>query len=104
VTFTATFGFGAVTVGHFGPGDDAACGEISLTGGHPRLQIEAVKLAPPATHCPFCHWQRSVSGATVASAADLVTPFEPTDSISPAASRSTRSIPLDDQSPRGPPA
>jgi hypothetical protein len=104
VTFTATFGFGVVTVGHFGPGDDAACGEITPTAGHSRLQVEAARPAPPATHCPFCHWQRSVSGATVASLVDVVSPLESVGALSPAPNRSTRSTALDSQSPRGPPA
>ena len=104
LTFTATFGFGALTVGHFGPEDDSACGQTALVGGHPRMQFEAVKLTVPGTHCPFCHWQRVVSGANLPSIDTGLFPLEPLARVIPAASRVGRSNALDGRLSRGPPA
>ena len=67
--FTGTFGFGAGTLGHSGVDDDAAC-RGAITAGHPITQIGAAAKTTPASHCPFCHWQRAVSGASIL-AADL---------------------------------
>jgi hypothetical protein len=104
VTFAATFGFGVVTVGHFGPEDDAACGQVGLVDGHPRTQFEAVKLSGPATHCPFCHWQRVVSGANLASVTTALFPLERLARVIPSASRVGGSDVLDSRLSRGPPA
>jgi hypothetical protein len=103
-TFTVTFGFGAVTIGHFGPDDDAACGQAAMVDGHPRMQFEAVKLAVPATHCPFCHWQRVVSGASLTSASAALFPLEPLARVIPPASRVGSSDALDSRPSRGPPS
>lgn len=104
LTFTATFGFGVVTVGHFGAEDDAACGQVTLVDGHPRMQFEPVKLSAPATHCPFCHWQRVVSGAHLVSIGTGLFPLEPLARVIPPASRVGDADSLDGRLSRGPPA
>ena len=103
LAFSGTFGLGLVTVGHFGPDDDAACGQTALVSGHPGVQFETVKVASPATHCPFCHWQRAVSGARVASAHAAIAPLLPINLALAVATRALGSTAIDAQSPRGPP-
>src|SRR5262245_13014501 len=82
VAFLGTFGLGAVTPGHLGPDDDAACG--TPTAAHPRLQFESVKAPINTTHCPFCHWQRAVSGAHVSAVEVGVSSMEPAACLLPA--------------------
>jgi hypothetical protein len=102
--FTGTFGLGAETFGHSGPDDDAACRQELLTAGHPGTQFATATTVPVPTHCPFCHWQRMVSGATIASAAGIVNPLGPIETLNPVSNWSTGSTALDLQSSRGPPA
>ncbi len=104
LTFTVTFGFGAMTLGHSGPEDDAACGQSGVVNGHPRVQFEAVKLAVPAAHCPFCHWQRVVSGASLAATNTGFFHLEPLARVIPPESRAGQPDALDGRPSRGPPA
>lgn len=104
VAFTATFGLGLSASVHFGPNDDAACGEPSLAAGHVAPQFETAKAVPAATHCPFCHWQRVLSGASVVAADHAVIPLTALGlSIAPA-SRSVGSTAVDERPSRAPPA
>lgn len=104
VTFSVTFGMGLATVGHFAPDDDAACGQISLASDHAGTQFETIKLAPTATHCPFCHWQRAVSGASV-SADDVATfQLQAVDRLTPPDTRAVGSAAIDPHPSRGPPS
>ncbi len=43
--------------------DDPDCSGPRFTG-HTRIQFEPVVPADHGTHCPFCHWQRSVGGSS----------------------------------------
>ena len=46
--------------------DDAACGQTTYLGSNSPTQLTtATKAAVPLSHCPYCHWQRAVGGATV---------------------------------------
>jgi len=101
--FVATFGFGTLDIGHLGPDDDAACGASALPG-HPKAQFETVKIAPPVTHCPFCHWQRVVSGGHPGAVGAQVSPLEPVALVLPPASQLSEAAPLDGYLSRGPPA
>ena len=104
VTFSAAFGLGALASGHAGPDDDAACGQVALASGHPHVQFEAVKQTPPATHCPFCHWQRVVSGADFMPVDAGSDPLRAVNRILPPGPADLRSVALDDCWSRGPPA
>ncbi len=98
------FGLGLATVGHFGLNDDTACGELPLSGGHSSTEIGTVTPPVSTTHCPLCHWQRAVSGATVASAGDVVSEPEPLDLLNAPASHPAGSTAPDERSSRGPPS
>ena len=103
-SFTATFGFGVLTAGHFGPEDDAACGPAPSTLGHPRVQFEAVKLAAATAHCPFCHWQRVVGSASLASISAGFFELQPLARVVSSASRAASLDAIDSRLSRGPPA
>lgn len=103
--FTATFGLGLSASAHFGPDDDAACGQtVVVMGGHSSVQFETPKRVPAPTHCPFCHWQRAVSGASIASAGAAIVQFDDADLLLPPAGRHTRPSVVDERPSRAPPA
>lgn len=103
IAFSGTFGFGLLSLGHFGADDDAACGQPGPRSGHSRAQFEVVKLASQATHCPFCHWQRTVSGARVALAGASAVRLSPVDSLQHALTHHPTSPIADPHLSRGPP-
>src|SRR5437867_4443356 len=103
LAFSATFGLGFASSGHNSPDDDAACGQIALSNGHARVQIEPATNARAATHCPFCHWQRAVSGASVVAANAAVVSLDAVGLLRPTTTRALRSVVIDGQSSRGPP-
>src|SRR4029079_18697326 len=81
LAFTGTFGMGAGIVGHGGPDDDAACRQTVGTGAHTRAQLETAAPTSTPTHCPFCHWQRMVSGASIVSADLSAVSLDPIDIV-----------------------
>jgi hypothetical protein len=101
--FSGFFGLGWAG-GHLNGDDDAACGPNPLSGAHASIQFENVKTTPIATHCPFCHWQRAVSGAHLSALHTSLFSLEPIDRLIPAGFRAARSAILDRQASRGPPA
>ncbi len=104
LAFCAAFAQGAWTTGHSGPEDDAACGQADLANAHPKVQFEAVKLAPIATHCPFCHWQRVVRAADFAGLGNHGQFLQPLDRVLPRGARPVRAAAVDDRFSRGPPS
>ena len=104
LAFCAAFAQGAWTTGHNGPEDDAACGQVDLANSHLKVQFETVKLAVPATHCPFCHWQRVVRGADFADLGHDGQVLEPLGSVLPTGPRPVPAAATDDRFSRGPPA
>ncbi len=103
ITFTVAIGLGGMVAGHQGPDDDTACLPTALTDAHAHssAQFEASKKA--ASHCPVCHWQRAVGGATtVTFQADTFT-LEPVEWVLPLGHRAPRSAALDAHLSRGPP-
>jgi len=103
IAFSGTFGLGLLSPGHLGADDDTACGQTGFLNGHPSVQFETVKPTPEATHCPICHWQRTVSIARVASAEAWIFQLNPVDALQSALSRSLPSTVIDPQLSRGPP-
>jgi len=103
LTFSGTFGFGLLSQGHFGADDDSACGQPGPRSGHSRVQFESVKPGSQATHCPFCHWQRTVSGGSVALAGASVVQLSPVDSLQHALTHHPTSPNADPHLSRGPP-
>jgi hypothetical protein len=104
VAFFAVFGSGLATFGHAGLGDDEACGDVSLTNGHTSVAFGLPRAPAPLKHCPFCHWQRSVSGVSVASAAPSSVQLEPSDLLTPATTPAVRSAAREQATTRGPPS
>src|SRR6478672_9721701 len=103
VAFGATFGFGPVMPGHSGGDDDPAC-NIGLTSVHSSVQFETVKAPTSAAHCPFCHWQRVVGSASLASAIGPAVQFQPVDRVPLSISDTVPSVYLAANPPRGPPS
>ena len=71
--------------------DDTAC-EPAVSAAP--LQVSAASTPAPVRHCPYCHWQRVVGGAAVASIhADLpwLDVVEPND-LAPVVPIESRSI------------
>jgi len=101
--FSAAFGVGLSTSIHFGPGDDAACGEVGA-GGHRDPLFETTKAIPSAEHCPFCHWQRVVSGAAVPAVENASIRLSEAGSAAAFASRNIGSSAVDERPSRAPPA
>ena len=104
LAFTGTFGLGAGMVGHSGPDDDAACFGSAPTDGHPRVQFETATAAPAPTHCPFCHWQRTVGGGSILSADLAVAQFDPIDIVAAVTTRAIGSTAVDERPSRAPPS
>jgi hypothetical protein len=103
VAFMATFGFGPVIPGHAAGDDDAGC-NLGAVAGHDSAQFETVKPAVTASHCPFCHWQRVVSSASLGSAVGAVIELQPADRVPAATSDRIPSVCLSGKPPRGPPS
>jgi hypothetical protein len=102
--FVVAIGLGRMVVGHTGPDDDAACVPVAVAAGHSHstTQFEAPRNAP-ATHCPFCHWQRAVGGSTTLTLQANTFALEPVEWALPAGSSLPRSAALDAHLSRGPP-
>jgi len=86
VAFVATLAFSLTASGHFDRDDDTGCGQVALVTGHPITQFQNTKSPATSAHCPLCHWQRAVGGASVAPTASVVAelqalslPFAPRD-------------------------
>jgi hypothetical protein len=105
VTFSVAIGLGRMVVGHGGPDDDAACAPVAVAPGHSHstTQFEAPQHAP-ATHCPFCHWQRAVGGASAATLQATIFALKPVEWALPTGPGLPRSSALDAHLSRGPPA
>jgi hypothetical protein len=102
-TFAATFGFGTTVPGHTGGDDDAACNP-GASAAHPVSQIERVKPPSAPAHCPFCHWQRVVGGASLDAGLSAAQPLESVQRITSAAAGLVPSVSLTDRASRAPPA
>jgi len=103
LAFTVTFGLGAGMLGHSGPDDDAACQPGLPTGAHAGVQVTAATETTPPTHCPFCHWQRTVGGGQVVVADLAVAPLHPLDTLVAIATRAIGSTAVDERPSRAPP-
>src|SRR4051794_30343236 len=82
VAFATTFGLGASALGHSAGADDLLC-EPGVASGHASPQIGIVKTTTVPTHCPFCHWQRVVGGASLAASMAGVAELHPAARVSP---------------------
>jgi hypothetical protein len=103
VAFVGTFVMPMVSSQHRGLDDDAACGQPSFLIGHPVTQIESVIEGSPPEHCPFCHFQRAMGGASPSAATALAHPVI----VAPAAcsaARHVRSVAHDERPSRAPPS
>lgn len=103
LAFCASLGAGWAASSHLSPGDDAQCGVVDVAG-HPVSQFEAVKTAPVAGHCPYCHLQRVVGGAGLIAQVTGLFQRDRLDDVRPASSPAARSNALDPHTSRGPPA
>lgn len=104
VAFVASFGLGGTAAGHRDADGDASCEQVELAEGHGRVQFEAVKPSPAATHCAICHWQRAVSGANLAAADGGSFQFQLLGRPVLSGARSPRRAARDQHSSRGPPS
>ena len=104
LAFAGTFGLGAGTFGHYGPDDDAACRQDARAAGHSGPRLQNASTIPSPTHCPFCHWQRMVSGASIVSADFSAAPLDPVDTVLALATRTVGSAAVDERPSRAPPA
>ena len=68
------------------------------------MQFEAVKLSAVSTHCPFCHWQRVVSGASLGLLTTGALQLEPLARVLALPARVPDSDVLNGPLSRGPPA
>jgi hypothetical protein len=102
VAFSSMFGLGLATTGHFN--DDTACGETSLVAGHLTTGFTTPTPAPVTAHCPFCHWQRAVSGAAAVSADGAVVTLEAVELARPSSTRAVASTAVADRPSRAPPS
>jgi hypothetical protein len=102
LAFAGTFGFGPVVPGHGGD-DDPGC-NVEVAAGHASAQFETVKQPTTPAHCPFCHWQRVVSGASLGCAVRVAIELQPADHVPPAVSDRIPSVYLTGKPSRGPPS
>jgi hypothetical protein len=103
VSFSAAFGLGVLTPGHFGPEDDAACAQDAARSVHSRVQFESVHPTAAGAHCPFCHWQRLVGGSGLVAISSVHAVLEPIDRVLTSSARVPRPADLDPHFSRGPP-
>jgi hypothetical protein len=104
VASLATHAFALMASGHFERDDDAACGQSPLATGHSTLQFATAKASSPAAHCPLCHWQRAVGGASVAPMTSAVAALHALDLLIVPPTVAGRSTAVDERSSRAPPA
>jgi hypothetical protein len=105
LTFSATFGLGWMVVGHQGFDDDADCKPAVVTDAHAHsaAQFETPRKAL-GSHCPVCHLQRAVGGATTVSVQANIFTLEPVELVLTSGARLPRSAALDAHLSRGPPS
>ena len=99
--FVASFGLPMAAADHR-VADDAACNVAAVPGGaETRVQNAVPNEAPD--HCPLCHFQRAVGGASPTRAARLSTSTDSSMTV-PASFRRTHAPVLGTRSSRAPPA
>jgi hypothetical protein len=105
ITFSATFGLGWMVAGHEGLEDDTACKPAAVIDAHAHssAQFESPRKSL-GSHCPVCHLQRAVGGATPVSVQANIFTLEPVERVLTFGPRLPRSAALDAHLSRGPPS
>lgn len=105
IAFSATLGLGWMVVSHQGLDDDTACQPAVVTDAHAHssAQFESAR-KDPGSHCPVCHLQRAVGGATTVSVQANIFTLEPVELVLTSGARLPRSAALDAHLSRGPPS
>lgn len=95
-----------MVAGHSGADDDSACRPVTAANGHSHstAQFESPQKTSPTSHCPFCHWQRAVGGATAGTLHAHNVTLDSVECILIAGPRLPRSAALDAHLSRGPPS
>ena len=101
--FVSSFGLPLAASDHAVRADDAACNLTADGSGGSETQLRTPAAVSTPDHCPLCHFQRAVGGATPSRAARISAPSMSSVAVASAA-RHAHTLALVTRSSRAPPA
>jgi hypothetical protein len=101
--FVSSFALPLAAADHAVRADDAACNLAADGNGGAETRLRTPAAASTQDHCPLCHFQRAVGGATPSRTTGLSAPSVSSVAVA-AASRHAHTLALGTRSSRAPPA
>jgi hypothetical protein len=102
--FVGSLALPFVSARHFLFDDDAACGQPSFASAPSTAILDTATPASPSQHCPLCHFQRAVGGASPSSPIVATSWLTASPALAPAAPQSPRTSVVVERPSRAPPA
>jgi len=102
--FVGSLALPFVSARHFLFDDDAACGQPSFANAPSTAILDVATPAAPPQHCPLCHFQRAVGGASPSPPIVASSWLSAGPALVPVAPQSPRTSVVVERPSRAPPA